>query len=151
MLSPLQLKNLAFEKVCLEVQPSGTFEAMPQLRQNLETAIVDADQRIYRLDLDLEIKIDPEKPFAYSGEVSAVGVFEVSPDFPDERLLQLVQVNGGSILYGAIRDMVLTISGRSLKGGFLLPTLNFQEVLKASTIATPVTGPGNLAVQQTKK
>jgi len=137
MLSPLQLKNLFFKEACLKAEPSGTFESPPQLNQNLALAVLDNEKRSYRLDLDLKIGADPQKPFAYSGNFSVVGIFEVSPDFPAERLAQLVQVNGGSLLFGAIRDLILTISSRSIKGGFLLPTLNFQEVLRAAQTSQP--------------
>lgn len=135
MLSPLQLKNLSFKTVCLEVDPDGTFEAAPRFNQNLSFAVLDNQRRFYRLNLELDFDGAPEKPFAYSGRFSVIGIFEVSADFPEDRLVELVRVNGGGLLYGAIRDMILTISSRSLKGGFLLPTLNFQEVLKAAAIS----------------
>jgi preprotein translocase subunit SecB len=37
-------------------------------------------------------------------------------------------VNGASLLYGAVREMVSTITSRSAHGPLLLPSLNFQDL-----------------------
>ena len=64
----------------------------------------------------------------YSGQVIAVGEFVVNEGVPPETAQKLGVVNGASILYGAIREMVTNITARSLLGvPLILATMSFTE------------------------
>ncbi|MEO7559626.1 MAG: hypothetical protein ABIT23_05145 [Nitrosospira sp.] len=77
---------------------------------------------------------DAEVICPYVIDVQALGIFSVTEQWPIERHEQLVYENGAALVYGAIRDMVSTITARSLPGGIMLPTPTFvgtyEEFLK---------------------
>lgn len=56
----------------------------------------------------------------YNIDVQALGIF------PAEREEHLVYENGVALVYGAIREMVSTITSRSLAGTLMLPTPTFM-------------------------
>ena len=67
---------------------------------------------------------DGSKP-TYTGEVHAVGVFRVLVGVPSEEVAKLVEVNGASLLFGAIRELVLNLSGRGPWPAVCLSTVSF--------------------------
>lgn len=73
----------------------------------------------------------PRCPYAI--DVQAVGFFEVSETVPEERIETLVFENGAALVFGSIRDIVSTITGRSLPGPLMLPTPTFVDALKKHT------------------
>jgi preprotein translocase subunit SecB len=52
------------------------------------------------------------------------------PDGQAEERRVLALVNGASLLYGTVREMVSSITSRSAHGPLLLPSLNFQDLAK---------------------
>ncbi|MCG8598829.1 MAG: protein-export chaperone SecB [Verrucomicrobiales bacterium] len=68
-------------------------------------------------------------PYLIRAEVE--GLFDVHPDFPKERVEEIVKMNGGAILYAAIRELVITHSSRSLYGPAELPTIDARMFLEA--------------------
>lgn len=66
-----------------------------------------------------------EKPCPYLIDMKAVALFEVSEKVPAEEQEKFVYENGASLVYGAIREMVSTISARSAYGSLMLPTASF--------------------------
>ncbi|MFS8083877.1 MAG: hypothetical protein ACMG51_10525 [Ginsengibacter sp.] len=77
----------------------------------------------------------------YTIDVQALGSFSVSEKWAIEKHEQLVYENGAALVYGAIRDMVSTVTARSLPGGIMLPTPTFvgtyNEFLKQAN--NPIT------------
>src|SRR5687767_4402692 len=73
--------------------------------------------------VDLEILIDNQegKPTPYNIDVGILGVFKVLPSLPADRREDLVTVNGASILYGTIREIVLGLTSRFSPGAMTLP------------------------------
>lgn len=66
-----------------------------------------------------------EKPCPYLIDMKAVALFEVSEQVPAEEQEKFVYENGASLVYGAIREMVSTVSARSAYGSLMLPTASF--------------------------
>jgi hypothetical protein len=78
--------------------------------------------------LELEVLVAsaiPEQPAAYHAEVTARGRFRVHDAYPKDKVEMLVNVNGASILYGAIREMLTNLTARCPHGAFLLPSVSF--------------------------
>lgn len=61
----------------------------------------------------------------YTIDVQALGIFAVAKKYPQEKHERIVYENGAALVYGAIREMVSTITARSLPGGLMLPTPTF--------------------------
>ena len=67
--------------------------------------------------------------FPYSFLIELVGLFDGS-DLPEEKREALVVANGASLLYGAARELLLTLSMRNMMGGLMLPSVSFESVGK---------------------
>jgi preprotein translocase subunit SecB len=130
MLSQLQLKQLYFTAIRLEQQESGSMEAPIRVSTKIEGAEDKANARILNIRLNVTVGGDPEKPLAYTGNVTVVGQFEVAESFDVIRHIDVMRVNAVSLLYGAVREMIMTLSARSGPGVLCLPTLSFAELPK---------------------
>lgn len=62
------------------------------------------------------------KKAPYTVDVNAIGWFSLAPGVSDDRE-EIVRVNGASLLLGAVRELVCTITARSALGVMTLPTL----------------------------
>lgn len=67
-----------------------------------------------------------KKEAGYSGEIELKGQFQVHPNYEGD-LGKLVLMNGGSILYSSIRELLLSLSGRAPHGPFYLPSISMEE------------------------
>lgn len=63
----------------------------------------------------------------YTGEICAVGEYAVGSEQSEEAASNLVNVNGPSVLYSSIRELVLTLSGRGPYPSLLLPSITFID------------------------
>jgi preprotein translocase subunit SecB len=85
------------------------------------------DPKDFLITLALTIENSEGKRTPYNVDVSVMGVFKVLPSLPKERREDLVTVNGASILYGAVREMVINLTSRFPAGALILPGMNFQD------------------------
>lgn len=69
----------------------------------------------------------PRCPYAI--DIQAVGFFGVSEAVPESKVEALVLENGAALVYGAIRDLVSTITARGVLGPLMLPTPTFVGAL----------------------
>ncbi len=76
------------------------------------------------------------EPALYHGHIEFEGIFEVHPEVPEDKTEELVRMNGGAVLYGAIRELVMNLSARSKHGPFELPTIDARMFLTASQNTT---------------
>jgi hypothetical protein len=139
--SIIQLKQILFQRIEVEaVEPTegGGFEPATSF---------DFEGTAFRVALDatpapgddendpgsfwvmLGIGIDPKegKPMPYKIDVSALGLVEVSEQVDKEKRQDLALVNGASLVYGAIRELVTTLTARCVSGPFVLPTADFRD------------------------
>ena len=80
----------------------------------------------------------------YNFKIVLAGYFRFTgggPSDPDEE--QFVRVNGSSMLYGAAREMIRSLTGRAPWGEFFLPTLSFYR--KEPAPQEPAAAPANPA------
>ncbi|MGD1084237.1 MAG: protein-export chaperone SecB [Verrucomicrobiota bacterium] len=129
-LSPLQLQQHFFTHVSVHANVKGT----PKGNLNLEPTFLmqknAENERQWVLVLRVILKSnDPEAPFLYEADIGIQGLVEIHESFPAERREQVAAVNGLSLLYSAIREIVLNVTARSPNGPVCLPTLNFAEVV----------------------
>ena len=99
---------------------------------NRDVAFIPVPEKPNEWQLELTIKlasVERANPFIYEFEIMAIGVVEVVAQLPEDQKKQIAVVNGLSILYGALREMVINLSSRSPFGPLTLPTLSFTGVL----------------------
>jgi preprotein translocase subunit SecB len=70
---------------------------------------------------------DSLKKAPYSLSVSVIGGFAYHGDLPVEKATDIVVVNGLSILYSSLREMIINITSRMLHGPLYLPGANFMD------------------------
>ena len=151
--SPLQPKGIVFEEVSILATLDET--NTPISTDNFDFQDVRLVCDVGHADVDVDVDIDSPsddsmlvsirlripnedgKKAPYKINIAVTGIFEwlnKSTDRTERR--DLTVVNGATILYGAIREMVLTVTSRSMSGAMLLPSVNFID--NKPSLATPV-------------
>lgn len=143
-LSPLQLLEYTFDGV--SVIPVEGYEADPafapglvffpgKLAMSADTglALLDEKEKYSDFGVKLTLRVGPKEDAQapYNILISVRGVVrmhltQVDGQAEERRVRALV--NGASLLYGAVREMVSTITNRSAHGPLLLPSLSFQDL-----------------------
>lgn len=136
-LSPLQLVQMVFTKTRVEAYelgedisegwaPQFDFDGVNLL---IENTVGQQEDNITDFLVMLRVAVlneaDAVKKAPYTFDIAVQGVFKLAVDFSCDDRHDLVRVNGSAMLYGAIRDMLQQVSGRSVLGTLLLPTLHF--------------------------
>lgn len=147
--SPLQLRHVIYTKVSVLPNTTGKhakgkdipkravgfdFEGVG-IRATVGTARregQDEDPRDFLVNLEVVIDNKEGKPTPYGIDVGVVGVFNVLPSLAKEKRHDLVTVNGASILYGVIREIVLLLTSRFSAGALTLPGMNFEDSASTS-------------------
>ncbi|WP_143066166.1 protein-export chaperone SecB [Burkholderia cepacia] len=150
-LSPLQLVNFRFLKVLIEPATSPDIgNPLPRIETAFDFGGVQVQLELghghvdpvtpaangegeaveiqpYALTMGIRLLGAEGKVAPYRIDVKCVGYFNIlTKAFPDEaRRQDVVVVNGASMLYGTIREMVSNITARSWHGELLLPSMNF--------------------------
>lgn len=145
-LSPLQLLEYTFDGV--SVIPVEGYVADPAFAPGLVffpgklaisadtgLALLDEKEKYSDFGVKLTLRVGPKEgaQAPYNIQVSVRGTVRMHLTLVDgqaeERRVRAL-VNGASLLYGAVREMVSTISSRSVHGPLLLPSLNFQDLAR---------------------
>lgn len=132
MLSPLQVKDHKLVEFSLRpIKENYSREAESHVvscRHGLLCEVDADDSEHWTLRLRIIIENSEEHPSSqYTGEFEMMGEFQIHPDFPEEKREKLVRMSGGSILYGALREWVATVSARSINGLLELPTVDTRS------------------------
>lgn len=130
-ISPLQLKSHFFPLVHVVSMPGGKGDGPTTFNQDVGWSAIPDKPNEWRLQLGIKLaSADKAKPFLYEIDVQAIGHFEVIGTIAEDRKMPIAVVNGLSILFGAIREMVLNITARQAYGPVNLPSVSFIDVLK---------------------
>jgi len=108
------------------------------------------DPRDFLVNLEIVIDNKEGKPSPYQVDVGVVGVFSVLPSLPKEKREDLLTVNGASILYGAIREMVLSLTSRFAGGALTLPGMNFEDDAPSSRTTKATAQPSSAESKKMK-
>jgi len=142
-ISPLQLKSHFFPIIRLQSMPGGKNDSPTVFDREFAFSQLPASPNEWQLELTIKLtNTEKTKPFIYQFEIQIIGIFELVAELPEDRKKPIVVVNGLSILYGAIREMVINLTSRSPYGALTLPTVSFTDALdlKAATENAPQTG-----------
>lgn len=143
-LSPLQLMEYTFDGV--SVMPVDGYVPDPafapslvffpgKLAMSADTglALLDEQEKYTDFGVKLNLRVGPKEAAQapYNILVSVRGTVRMhltlTQGQAEERRVRAL-VNGASLLYGAVREMVSTITSRSAHGPLLLPSLSFQDL-----------------------
>ena len=142
--APLQLDIYFFDSLSIRVNPKGSLN----YRLTGEQLVIDAEYSLNTEDptkqkVSLTVRNHPEDPSAtYLFSATVIGIFTIS-DPSDQNSLPHVVVTGSSMLFGAIREMLLTLTGRGPFPNLILPTVSsklfielFENQMKIQTKTT---------------
>jgi preprotein translocase subunit SecB len=129
--SVITLRDLTFLAIKCEIDPdykgpASEFDFQGAfLHWGLRHGKSGDDGRTWWVGLDFATRQEGDKRCPYALDIKAVGMFSVNESVPEERREELAFENGAALVYGAIREMVSTITARSAFGTLLLPTASF--------------------------
>lgn len=140
--SPLQLNQHHFSKVLVEInkeypkieevklwEKSADFSGV-SFSVHLEAGLAEGqenDPEDYVVKLNLLIENKVGKPLPYNLDVEVTGYFKLQKIYPPAEREDIAIVNGASLLYGTIREMVASLTARSAPGPLQLPSMNFRD------------------------
>lgn len=138
--SPLRLEASYLDHISFQANPDigPTAPSIPEnmpdafqtwgLRSSAEMSVISAEERRYAVRL--RIMMGRENATAvspYIFEICMVGLFTILDDFkgPPEKL---VSINGQSVLYGSMRELIRQLSDRGPFFSITLPTVAFEPI-----------------------
>lgn len=136
--SQLQLSELVYLGIKIatrqpaegeDVSPPFDFNGV-HIAEGVDLSILDEnkdDPRQFALKFRIVLENEIGKVAPYNVDIEIAGVFSIISDMPVADREDFVRVNGCAVLYGAIRDQVLTLTSRSARGPLMLPTVNFLD------------------------
>ena len=175
-LSPLQLLEYTFDGV--SVIPVEGYVADPEFSTGLvffpgklaisaETGLAVLGEEVsysdYGIKLTMRVAPKEDKQAPYNVQISVRGVVRMhltqEVNQAEERRVRAL-VNGVSLLYGVVRELVSNITSRSAHGGMLLPSLSFADlatskpdethVAEAPKLNAPEEKTGKVAAKRTR-
>lgn len=97
------------------------------------------DEQSFRIIMHINVAQDGytvDTNPSHSISLTIVGYFSFAQGTDEEQMQRMIRINGSSILYGIARGLVGQATGASKHGQFVLPTVNFVEIVKAKEAAT---------------
>jgi preprotein translocase subunit SecB len=169
--SPLDLQHYHFNKLDIQAAqgssqsqqgkgPYPSFDGV-DFSANVQISSPPDQSSPFQFGLKLKLKCKPkqsEAPFPYAFEVEAEGFYKVSAATEDDAR-KIVVINGSAVLYSAIREQMLTLTGRFPQGPMMLPTVNFLNLFSPKQQApkdqppktAKVEGPVEVKPRRTRK
>ena len=110
--SPLQLERHFFTKIHVDAHRDGDPSAKVELRSEVDVARAAQDPKRYQLTLRLKLLPSADKKPHYTAEIHVIGLVRVVGNWPEAKVLRLVEANGPALLYGAAREMLCNLTAR---------------------------------------
>lgn len=156
--SPLQLIRLCFSDINIKPeQVESDWKDAKEFNFNdvsigeaANTIIIEDNPPIYRVILRIAIGNEEGKKAPYKIDICAYGDFHISTKISPEERYNLVTVNGCSMLYGAIRELVMTLTSRFSYGMMTLPSTNFLDKIKKEPAPQSPSTPAKKASRKQK-
>ncbi len=134
-ISPLQLRDYFIESLHVDANTSFKAEEDKSFESKL---LVDFDflkrdgGSTFRIDLDVKVNPTEEsfKNASYRIRIKTQTFLEFDPSFPETDIPKMLGPNGLAMAYSIVRGIVGQATGTSLHGKFMLPTVNFIELIK---------------------
>ncbi len=139
--SVIQLKQVFFQRIEVEAVDTAMWSSPSEaagfdfdgiefrVSLDVKEAPVEDDSEPLTFIVALGIAIDQaeDRPTPYTLDIAALGLVEVSEKVEKEKRRDLALVNGASLVYGAIRELVTTLTARCIAGPLVLPTADFRD------------------------
>jgi preprotein translocase subunit SecB len=138
-IAPLLLREFPVETLHVDANPN--FNAADSDQYESKLAVDFGFHRAegkpsFRIDLDVRVNLtDVDFDRApYRIWIKTQTFLEFDPGFPEENIPKMLGPNGLAMAYGIARGIVGQSTGTSLHGRFILPTVNFVELLRMKSM-----------------
>ncbi len=150
MLSPIQTRRHWITSIAFEHSEKLVEKPNLQLQLTLNTRKC---KEHWHVRLKVSVGGRDSVTANYKVEIDFEGIFDIHPKFPAEQTEDLVRMNGGAVLYGAVRELVLNLTARSKHGPFEMPTIDARMFVKKpeSGATSPVKSSGHPKLAQPVK
>jgi preprotein translocase subunit SecB len=127
-ISPLRLESYFVQELSFRRNPG--VEGVEVSHSTLKTRVSKARRRDNPREWKVRLQVsfghdDTGAPYVPS--TVAEGFFSVSGEVPEERIETLVAVNAPALLFGAIRELIFTVTSRAEAGAVRLPSVTFVD------------------------
>jgi preprotein translocase subunit SecB len=141
--SPLQLNHTAMGEIRLVPKEAEEFASSVNVTTTPSFGRNDNDPNQWQIKMRILFKGANDKPAPYEGHIEVMGVFTVlATEVPEEQKLRLVAITCPSILYATAREVIASLTARSVNGLFLLPSVSFaDQTLEPQDTPAAVTDP----------
>jgi len=148
--SQLQLEKHFFSKIEINAHVDGQPDVANVLK--CETTVAQSAESSRRFQVVFKMKIDsPEdKKAHYTGEVHAVGLFTVAGACEEMRINQLVEVTGVSLLFGAVRELLINLTSRGPWPPLVLKTFSFGPITRREPVESIESPLGSEALERSQ-
>ena len=127
--SPLQIVTHYVSRFELNASPEVHPDSVFFLNTKRTVQALDSGERTWQVVLEVDLRPeDPTRSTPYTAQIIYTGIFTVVPEYPTDKVSDLVAVTGASILYGAAREMIANVSSRSSRGMITLPSITFAKL-----------------------
>jgi preprotein translocase subunit SecB len=129
--APIQVSSIYFTDLRLSALPDHKDADFDKFDLEVKPEVIDlgADKpRTKSVGLSIRIKPDEGACVAYIGEIQVFGTFIVEDSWPEEKVFELVYINGAGILYAAAREMICSITARSPWDMLMIPSWSFSKM-----------------------
>jgi preprotein translocase subunit SecB len=139
--APLQLRDYFVLTISVRALPEFNPDS-PQLLDlealKVEDKCAPQGERRFAVHLRIEQEEIPGKNVPYAYVLEMVGMVDIHPEFPEEKIQAAIETNGPSMLFGAAREILRTATGRGPYGPVLIPSATFLKTPIGSLPAQPV-------------
>lgn len=137
--SPLQLESyflnelfFSVESPLLDIPESDVKYPSVQFQVNVDSNPMGEDSRRWRCELAIQSRREEGEQLPYQFRVSMIGFFQISKEWPEEKVEMVARVNGPALLYSAAREILISVTGRGVFPPFILPSVTFIPLAAAS-------------------
>lgn len=128
---PLEMVDHFFTKMMIKAKTPELSELESEkpfgfeTKCDVETKVNEKDETLYQVLLG--IKSLPKEGFLYGYEidVEVIGIFRPSPNYSGENITSMIEMIGASLLYGAAREFIYTVTTRGPWPAMYLETTSF--------------------------
>ena len=136
--SPLQIERHEFLEIAVKASEQENPHDVLSLTFHRQWAQADKEPRRWRMELTIRFGGEKDgKESTYTGLLKVAGYFAVVEQYPEDKMAELIQITGASILYGACREMLANLTARGPRGMVSLPSVSFVPPPTASKSQKP--------------
>ena len=141
----LDLDEYVVERLSVESNPSFSMEKdvdcelkiLPEIAQHAEV------DTLFKVGIDIRVRGNSRRNAPYSISLRILGFFRFADKTSVETRRKMLATNALPILYGVARGVVAQLTAQCVSGKYILPTINFVELIRSAGEQAAITAADN--------